>query len=272
MMDAMAWTTVGSTDIHFLEAGSGPPLVFLHGFGSCAEAWYQQAAAFAPRFRVVAYDSVNHGHSSNSPRGEPEPDRADELDGLLAELGIDRPILAGNSMGALTILRWATRHPDRAQALVLSGMGVTPPGGDAADEAVRRRLREPVSDDVLFLPSEGGFTDGFLARSPDAYARYLRLRSTATRIEASRHPRQETVGSPTRAELAARVPGIRPPMQIVVGERDWAAAAARHLHELVPGSRLAVIADAPHNAYYETPEAYNRAAGTFLDALTDTLS
>lgn len=261
----MSWTQVGSTDIHYVEAGSGPPLVLLHGFGSCGEAWYQQVAAFAPSFRVVAYDSVNHGHSSNSPRDEPEPDRADELDGVLAALGIDRPMLAGNSMGALTILRWAVRHPERALALVPSGMGVAPPGGGGADEAVRRRLYEPVADDVLLLPAEGGFTEGFPARAPGAYQRYLRLRSTATRIEASRHPRQPAMGDPTREELAGRVAGIRSPMQIVVGEVDWMAPAARHLHELVPGSRLAVIEGAPHNAYYETADAYNRIAGAFLD-------
>ena len=110
----MAWAQIGATDIHYQQSGSGPPLLFLHGFGSCGEAWHQQADAFKDRFRVIAYDSVNHGHSSNSPTDEPEPDRADELEGLLNHLGIDRPILAGNSMGALTILRWASRNPDRA--------------------------------------------------------------------------------------------------------------------------------------------------------------
>ena len=128
----MGWVQVGSTDVHYVEAGSGTPLVFLHGFGSCAEAWYQQAAAFSARFRVIAYDSVNHGHSSNSPRGEPEPDRADELEGFLDALGIERPVLAGNSIGALTLLRWAVRHPDRSLALVPSGMGVLPPGAAGA--------------------------------------------------------------------------------------------------------------------------------------------
>jgi pimeloyl-ACP methyl ester carboxylesterase len=250
-----------------VEAGSGPPLVFLHGFGSCAEAWHQQAAAFAPRFRVIAYDSVNHGHSTNSPRDQPEPDRADELGGFLAALGIERPILAGNSMGALTLLRWAVRHPDQAVGLVPSGMGVAPPTADDGPEVVRR-LFDPVTEDVLFLPGEGGFTPDFPTRSPVAYQRYVRLRSTATRIEAARHPRQAAMADPAREELGARVAGIRSPMQIVVGELDWMAAAARHLHELAPRSRLAVIDGGPHNAYYEAPEAYNRVVAGFLAALS----
>lgn len=261
----MGWVQVGSTDVHYVEAGSGTPLVFLHGFGSCAEAWYQQAAAFSARFRVIAYDSVNHGHSSNSPRGEPEPDRADELEGFLDALGIERPVLAGNSMGALTLLRWAVRHPDRALALVPSGMGVLPPGAAGAEaDARRRRMREPVADDVLFLPAEGSFTPGFTERSPAAHQRYVRLRSTASRIEAARHPRETTMRDPVREELVGRVGSIRSPMQIVVGEHDWLAPAARHLHELVPGSRLAVVPDGPHNVYYETADAYNRIVEEFL--------
>src|SRR5947207_13197899 len=181
----MPWVELGATDVYYVEEGRGQPLVFLHGMSSCAEAWFKQFAAFRDRFRVIAYDSVNHGHSSNSPRDEPEPDRADELEAFLAALGIERPVLAGNSMGALTILRWATRHPDEAAALVPSGMGITPPNAeDAIPAATRRSLFAPVGEEVLFLPAEGGFTEDFPARRPVDYERYVRLRSTATRIEA----------------------------------------------------------------------------------------
>jgi pimeloyl-ACP methyl ester carboxylesterase len=95
----MPWLEIGQSDVYYEEEGGGQPLVLLHGNSSCGEAWFQQFAHFRDRFRVIAYDSVNHGHSSNSPRGEDEPDRADELEGVLAALGIERPILAGNSMG-----------------------------------------------------------------------------------------------------------------------------------------------------------------------------
>jgi pimeloyl-ACP methyl ester carboxylesterase len=85
----------------------------------------------------ASYDSVNHGLSSNSPRGEPEPDRVDELEGFLSNVGIDRPILAGQSMGGMTIARWAIRHPDAARALIISGMGIP-------SEPRSERLRELV--------------------------------------------------------------------------------------------------------------------------------
>lgn len=253
-----------------IEAGAGPPLVFLHGYGSCAEAWYRQIEAFSSRCRVIAFDSVNHGHSSVSPEGRPEPDRAGELDAVLEVLGIDRPIVAGNSMGALTTLRWATRHPDRALGLIPSGMGVAPPSTrepDAEAAARRARMFAPIDDATLFIPAAGGFTPEFPTSNPLEYERYVRLRSTATRVAAARRPRRPTLSNPTRDELAGLVGAISSPMQIIVGEHDWLRDHARHLHELVESSRLAVIPGAPHNVYYETADAYNAVVSDFLGTL-----
>ena len=198
----MPWVDVNGSDIYYHEEGEGQPLVFLHGMSSCGEAWFQQFQAFRHRFRVIAYDSVNHGHSSNSPRGEPEPDRADELEGFLAALGVERPILAGNSMGGATLLRWAARHPDQAAALIPSGSGVPRPGGDAPAAEMARRLAQPLDHDTIFLPFGDSLTDKLKQERPILYDRYYRIRSTATRIEALRHPRQGTAANPSRAELA----------------------------------------------------------------------
>jgi pimeloyl-ACP methyl ester carboxylesterase len=69
----MAFVEILGTDVHYIERGDGPPMLFLHGSGSCAEAWHQQFDAFSDHHRVIAYDSVNHGHSSNSPLDGVEP-------------------------------------------------------------------------------------------------------------------------------------------------------------------------------------------------------
>ena len=56
----MSWIEILDNDIYYVEVGAGPPLVFLHGMSSCAEAWWQQFDHFAKNYRVIAYDSVNH--------------------------------------------------------------------------------------------------------------------------------------------------------------------------------------------------------------------
>jgi pimeloyl-ACP methyl ester carboxylesterase len=259
----MPWAQVGPTDIYYQEAGEGQPLVFLHGMSSCAEAWFQQFEAFAPFFRVIAYDSVNHGHSANSPRDQPEPDRADELAAFLQALGLHEPIIAGNSMGALTALRWAVRHPDGAAALVPSGMGIGPfPAGAAA-----RAGAQPLDEHTLFLPVGDALTEGLRTRDPLLYDRYLRIRSTATRLEAMRQPRPRSMTAPSREELEQAVASIRSPMLVVVGELDRLAPHARALAATVPGARLHVVSGSPHNVYYETAAEYNDVVSAFLAAL-----
>jgi pimeloyl-ACP methyl ester carboxylesterase len=258
----MPWAQIGPSDLYYQDAGQGQPLVLLHGMSSCGEAWFQQFEAFSPFFRVVAYDSVNHGHSANSPRGEPEPDRADELEEFLQLLGLTRPIIAGNSMGALTILRWAVRHPDSAAALVPSGMGIGP-FPDAAGAPARAA---PLDEHTLFLPVGDSLTEGLRTRDPLLYERYLRIRSTATRLEALRHPRPRSMARPSREDLDQGVATIRSPMLVVVGELDRLAPNARALADAVPGARLHVVKQSPHNVYYETAAEYN---GVVFDFLAD---
>jgi len=257
----MPWAQVSASDLYYSEAGEGQPLVLLHGMSSCAEAWYQQFEAFAPHFRVIAYDSINHGHSANSPRDEPEPDRADELEGFLDALNLTRPIIAGNSMGAVTLLRWAVRHPDEAAALVPSGMGIGPFDGFA-------RAAGPLDNETLFLPVGGSLTDSLRERDPVLYDRYLRIRSTATRLEALRHPRARSTSSPSREELADAVAKIRSPMLVVVGDLDPLAPNARALAAAVPGAKLHVVPESPHNVYYETAAEYNEVVAGFLAGLS----
>lgn len=255
----MPWTEVNGADIYYHEEGEGHPLVFLHGMSSCGEAWFQQFEAFRDHFRVIAYDSINHGHSSNSPREQPEPDRADELEGFLAALGIERPILAGNSMGGATLLRWSTRHPGDARALIPSGSGVAQPG-----QAARRRAG-PIDYETIFLPFGDSLTERLKEEQPVLYDRYYRIRSTATRIEALRYPRTPTAANPSREEVAEGISKVTSPMLIVVGSLDAAVPSAQRLHQLVEGSRLALVDGAPHNVYWEAAEEYNTAVSTFLD-------
>lgn len=261
----MTWVTVGETDIHYMEQGSGQPIVFLHGNSSCAEAWFQQFESFSGPYRCIAYDSVNHGLSSNSPRDVAEPDRADELEGFLAALGIERPILAGNSMGANTILRWAARHPSDAKGLIPSGMGIP-----RDPEKAVPRAANPLADDVLFLPTGDALTPEFKANQQVMFQRYLRIRSTATRLEAMRHPRSAAPATlDERKTLASKITKVTSPMLIIMGDRDALVPMenAEYLHELLPASRLEVIKGGPHNIYFESVKEYNALLAAFLQSL-----
>ena len=261
----MAWLTIRGTDIHYLEFGTGQPLLFLHGNGSSGLNWHQQIDFFRDRYRVIAYDSINHGHSGNSPRNEPEPDRVDELEAVLAALGIERPILCGHSMGGSTVVRWACRHPSSAAALVVSGSGVARSGSGAP------RAAEPLPESEAFLPpSAGTFTEDWVQGHGNEMARYAQLRSTGTRLEAQRHPRQATASRPSRdpAELVPLVKAIRSPLLAIVGRLDAALGSAEHLHELVAVAKLEVLEGNAHNEYYQSADEFNRRMAAFLDGVS----
>ena len=64
---------------------------------------------------MIGYDSVNHCHSSSSPRAQDETERMDELEALVAALDVDAPMLASNSLGGASITRFAAPHPRAAR-------------------------------------------------------------------------------------------------------------------------------------------------------------
>jgi pimeloyl-ACP methyl ester carboxylesterase len=97
------------------------------------------------------------------------------------------------------------------------------------------------------------------------YERYLRIRSTATRLEYMRHPRERNPKTIEETDaLTEAITAVTSPMLVIVGALDALVPAAKHLHELVPHSQYVEIPDSPHNVYWETAREWNEAVETFL--------
>lgn len=104
------------------ERGGGPPLVCLHGGWQNAESWRPQVDRFADEYRVVTYDLRGHGRTGPTGSRQYSIDLfVDDLERLLARLGIDRPILSGISIGGMIIQAYLDRHPSRARGAVIGG-------------------------------------------------------------------------------------------------------------------------------------------------------
>ncbi len=118
---------------------SKPVIVFLHGAGMDHTVWFLQSRWFAFRGRsVLALDFPGHG-GSNGPTLSSIDAMADWTAGLLDHLGVKQAALVGHSMGALTAIAFAARHPEKARALGLVGAALAMPvskdllGAAAAD-------------------------------------------------------------------------------------------------------------------------------------------
>jgi pimeloyl-ACP methyl ester carboxylesterase len=105
-------------ELYYELSGSGEPLVLVHGSWGDHHNWDPVAGALAESFRVLAYDRRGHS-ASERPAGQGSVfEDADDLVALIEELGLAPAHIAGNSYGAVIVLRAATRQPEVFRTLV----------------------------------------------------------------------------------------------------------------------------------------------------------
>jgi pimeloyl-ACP methyl ester carboxylesterase len=183
------WTTgsVSANEIglRYYRTGSGPPLVMVHGFYDNGRCSLPLADDLAADYDVVTYDARGHGLSEAPETGYDIENRVADLVGLVDELGLDRPILFGHSMGSATVAWAAATHPDLPRALLLEdpeGLRDTP---DIGPDERARMVRETL---------DGGADQSV----EELVANYDGLDADAAR----RHAVADTELSPNIAEIA----------------------------------------------------------------------
>lgn len=136
----------------YVEEGSGPPVVLIHGSVSDYREWSKQMAPLARHYRVIAYS--RRYHWPNPPPGTDADAslerQADDLAAIIKAMGIAPAHIVGHSYGGALALNLALRHPELARTLVLSEPGVSgvlanSPENDAAlkeGQAVRAEMKE----------------------------------------------------------------------------------------------------------------------------------
>jgi pimeloyl-ACP methyl ester carboxylesterase len=126
--------------LSYRTAGTGTPLVLLHGVGMQSAAWEPQIAALSQSTHVVALDMPGHGGTAPLPKGAVLPDYVNWLHAALTALDLGPVNLAGHSMGALIAGGYAITHPQMVQRVALLN-GVFR-RTDAARAAVVARAKE----------------------------------------------------------------------------------------------------------------------------------
>lgn len=117
--------TLRDVELEYDVLGDGPELVWLHGLTGSLEESRPLCERLARDYRVLWYSTRGHGRSTAVlERARYTYDLiADDLAGMLEHVGFDRPLLAGGSHGANTILRHELRHPGNARGLLLVAPG-----------------------------------------------------------------------------------------------------------------------------------------------------
>ena len=244
----------------YMAAGraEAPPLVLLHGVGANSMHWRFQFAAFAERFRVIAWNAPGYMLSDNLLAETPEwVDYAEALHDFLTALGVGRFDLLANSFGTRVAQCFAYRHPDRIGRAVFTGTSISQ--GTAPEEAEGRAK----------MIAQGGY--GFGARAEAL----LGSRASADTLRLVRHTLRAT--NPRGFMQAARFiasggmpplgAGLTMPLLMIQGDEDRvtpAAANAELLVKAVAQARLVALAGCGHLPEVEEPERVNELVGGFL--------
>ena len=269
--------------IHVLEWSSqGVPLLLLHGFGNEAHVWDDFAPLVAPYYRVLAMDHRGHGDSDPDPEHRYGYDAlVRDVEAVTAQLGIERLVLIGHSMGGRTAIRFAGAHPERMAGLVIVDAG---PDLDwrgvlkIRDDAARapdsfETLREYESQLVRALPMAGPEIISRLARHGTrqrADGRFESKLDPFFREGLKRTTSADAVSEETRSEtddLWAALHRIPCPTLVVRGAASDVLSpdtADRMVDEALAEGSLAVVPQSAHAVMIENPEGFNRAVADFV--------
>ncbi|HXJ36903.1 MAG TPA: alpha/beta fold hydrolase [Candidatus Eisenbacteria bacterium] len=254
--------------LRVLEAGEGPPLLLLHGLSASHDIWEHVVDEFADRHRVVAPDLPGHGESAKPDAPYTIDFYAGVVRTLARELGIDRAIVGGSSLGGKIALELACWYPRFVEALVLAApaseyaRGLRPFG-----KAIQALSRPSVMRAALDRALEQTFYDRTLI------GHVTRRRILAARLAADDFPDfaraiARSVGGVLAAE-SQPLGRITQPVLAVWGREDRIVPAHKsaQLVRSIPHARLRVIERCGHIAMLEQPTEFNRHMGEFLAAL-----
>ena len=245
-------------------------MILLHGIGSSGMSWLPVMTNLAEDARLVIPDLRGHGQSGHPESGYMLDDYADDLERIVAHFELERPILIGHSLGGLTAVTWAKRHPDTALAIVLEDMPLS--GGPERSplleewaELAAMPVEEIVEHYRLNYP-------GWSEEDSIRRAHMLTATQQAVFLEMRRHAMTGT-GIDYLAGLAA----IQSPITLLHGDIDAGGLVpeegAARFATLGPNFTAVRIPGGSHALHRDTNEAFLRETRAFLaDAINDRLS
>jgi 3-oxoadipate enol-lactonase len=259
------------------DAGEGPVVVLVHGYGGDLRLWDAQVGPLQDAgFRVVRYDVRGHGRSMIAPDGYTYENYSADLRDLLDRLNVERPAteslgvgavhLGGLSMGGGVILQFALDNPERVLSLAFVDSAL--PGFTYGDETTAhiQQFMAAVQADGPRTAIENvwlahPFFDG-VRRDPELFERVQEILLDFQAPDMRDGARPDDY----RPDLAGRLGEVAAPTLVIVGENDIPdfRLIADVLAENIASAQKAVIPECWHLPPNEKPEEFNRVLISFL--------
>lgn len=262
-------------ELHYQEAGTGLPLVLIHGLTGDLGSWGAQMPVLAQTYRAITYSRRFSRPNRNDLLASPAHSvwvEVDDLAGLLDALDASPAILVGSSFGAYVALALAMTHPEKVRALVLS----EPPVFDWADQVPGgAALRERYEQEVL-VPSRAAFERGDDAAAQMIYARFVMGEAALDQLPNPVRERRFSNVDPIKALARSRretmpldltaIQRIQAPTLFLSGAqtRPLFAAVFQAAQRLMPQAQFHQVAGSGHSVYREQADVFNALTLAFL--------
>ena len=248
-------------------AGTGSPVVLIHGVGLSRELWDGIVPTFAERHRTIRYDIYGHGESAPIPRTADLHLYAEQIAGLLDHLDVAAAHVVGFSIGGMINRRFALDFPDRVASLaILSSPHDRGTAGQAAVEERAATVRDHGAMATMDAALERWFTPGHLAAHPEHEAAVRRWRTIAD--EESYAQAYWVLANGVR-ELIRPDPPITCPTFVQTAEDDTGStpAMAHAIAAEIAGSETMIVPGFRHLGLLEEAGAFVDPVLSFLAAV-----
>lgn len=241
------------------RTGSGPPLLFLHGYYDDGRRWVRPADDLRDDYEMVTLDCRGHGKSDAPESGYSIDDRISDIDAILDHFDLAEPVLVGHSMGATTAGWYAARRSDQIGGVVLLDPESFHDLPDMDDAELEAAVRQQVE----------GQDEWTIEDVIDEHYEYLNREQAERLAEASLAVSEHAVvqlaleGYPT--PLVDQFPAMDCPVLVLRSDRD-VETRTRDLDaaDTLPNGRLVHIPDAGHYVFQDEYEVALRESRTFL--------
>lgn len=247
-------------ELHYLEAGTGPLIVFVPGWTMPAEIWQPQIDHFAASYRVVAFDPRGQGRSEKVSYGYYAERRARDIGELLVHLGGEPAILVGWSLGVHEVLEYTRQTGTaRVSALVLVDHPIAADWSTSA--AFKSRYAEVQKNREQWMRM---FVRAIFATpQPEPYLEAITAAALSTPANATAIMIGNLILMDT-GDLTAAVEALdKPALFVWIDGRpeEWREAVLRYK----PDAEIVVVADAGHTLFVDQPQRFNEAVERFIE-------
>ena len=252
----------GPVTMYAVEAGAGPPLVFMHALGWDHRQWAHEIARYQDRYRVIAGDTRGHGASSQASGPYTLPGFADDWLAMLDGLGVKSACLVGFSLGGMIAQYMAIKYPQRVAALMLvSTVCHFDPEVRAAMEhriTVNRELGAQAAAEAV---AKSLFTEEFRQTELQFLQKFY-----AWRLGQSQQCIVDSIRSTFDLDTCGELSSLKMPCMVVLGGKDAATPpqAVSNLTRHLSHAEIEVVDDAGHMLTIERPQEFGRILDGFL--------